>query len=143
MLKLNLYVPIFIVVLSNTLYHICAKSTPDGINTFASLSISYTVGAVAYVLMYFHTQKNSDLIAEYRHLNWSSFALGLSVVGLEAGFILMYKAGWNISTAQIVQSVILAVVLIFVGCLLYKEIITVQKIVGILICLGGLYLINK
>lgn len=55
----------------------------------------------------------------------------------------MYKAGWNISTAQIVQSVILAVVLIFVGCLLYKEIITVQKIVGILICLGGLYLINK
>ena len=65
------------------------------------------------------------------------------MVGLEAGFILMYKAGWNISTAQIVQSVILAVVLIFVGCLLYKEIITVQKIVGILICLGGLYLINK
>ncbi|MFR5584414.1 MAG: hypothetical protein ACLTLQ_11850 [[Clostridium] scindens] len=124
---MNLYVPIFIVVLSNTLYHICAKSTPDGINTFASLSISYTVGAVASVLMYFLTQKNADLIAEYRHLNWSSFALGLSVVGLEAGFILMYKAGWNISTAQIVQSVILAVVLIFVGCLLYKEIITVQK----------------
>lgn len=46
------------------------------------------------------------------------------------------------SAAQIVQSAILAVILIFVGYLLYKEAITWNKIVGILICLAGLGLIN-
>lgn len=140
---MNLYIPIFIVVVSNTFYHISAKSTPEGINAFASLSVTYTVGALASLFLYFLTQKHANLIAEYQQLNWSSIILGLSVVGLEAGFLLMYRVGWAISTAQIVQSVILAIVLIFVGCILYKEIITVQKIVGILICLGGLYLINK
>ncbi len=140
---MNLYVPVFIVVLSNTVYQICAKSTPPNINTFASLSVTYTVGAAASVILYFITQRDANLLAEYRQLNWSSFVLGLSVVALEAGFILMYKVGWSVSTGQIVQSAFLAVVLILVGYFFYKEPITVQKAMGTLICLAGLYLINR
>ena len=37
--------PILIVVGANTFYHICAKSTPEGVNAFASLTITYLVGA--------------------------------------------------------------------------------------------------
>lgn len=54
----------------------------------------------------------------------------------------MYKAGWPVSVAQIVQAAVLAVILIFVGYLLYKEAITWNKIVGIIVCLAGLGLIN-
>lgn len=140
---MSLYLPIFIVVLSNTIYHICAKSTSPGVNTFASLSVTYAVGAAASLVVYFITQKNADLLTEYRQLNWSSFALGLAIVGLEAGFILMYKAGWNVSTGQLVQSAFLAVVLLFVGFFLYKEPITARKLIGVAVCLAGLYLINK
>lgn len=90
---MNLYIPILIVAAANTIYQICAKSTPSAINTFASLSVTYTVAAAASVVLYFLTQKNPDLLSEYRQLNWSSFALGVAIVGLEAGFILMYKVG--------------------------------------------------
>ena len=38
--------PILIVVGANTFYHICAKSTPENANAFASLAITYGVGAV-------------------------------------------------------------------------------------------------
>lgn len=138
-----MYIPLIIVVLSNTLYHICAKSTPERIDPFASLSITYGVAALASILLYYATRKAPGLLAEYRHLNWASFGLGLAVVGLEAGFLAMYKAGWTISTAQIVQSAILAVVLMLVGFFLYREVITVQKALGVLICLVGLYLLNK
>ena len=69
--------------------------------------------------------------------------MGIAVVGLEAGFLYMYKAGWNVSTGQIISSAILAVVLIFVGYLFYHEAITFQKIIGIAICMVGLYFINK
>ncbi|MPN18528.1 hypothetical protein SDC9_165888 [bioreactor metagenome] len=79
---------------------------------------------------------------EYHNLNWSSFALGLAVVGLEAGSIYMYKAGWNVSSGQLVYSIILAMCLILVGVFAYHESISTTKIIGILVCLIGLYLIN-
>ena len=44
--------------------------------------------------------------------------------------------------AQIVSSAVLAVILIFVGYLLYHEAITWNKIAGIIVCLAGLALIN-
>ena len=75
-------------------------------------------------------------------LNWAPFVLGVAIVGLEVGFIYAFRAGWQISVAQIVTSAILAVILIFVGYLLYHEAITWNKIVGIVICLAGLILIN-
>ena len=94
-------------------------------------------------MLYFLTQKNANLLLEYRQLNWSSFALGISIVGLEAGFILMYKVGWNVNTGQIVQSAFLALVLIIVGGIFYNEAITARKVFGVVVCLAGLYLINK
>lgn len=140
---MNLYVPILIVVVSNTFYHICAKETPQGLNPFASLSVTYLVGSVVSAILYFATVKDPNLLAEYGKLHWSSFVLGLSIVGLEAGFLFMYRAGWNVSTGQVVSSIVLAVVLVFVGYWFYKETISVSKIAGILVCMLGLYLLNK
>lgn len=140
---MNMYVPITIVILSNTFYHICTKSTPENLNPFASLTVTYLIGAVVSVILYFLTVKNPNLLTEYGKLHWSSFVLGIAIVGLEAGFLLMYRVGWNVSTGQVVSSIALAVVLVFVGYLLYKEAITVSKIAGILVCMVGLYLINK
>ncbi len=140
---MNMYVPIIIVILSNTFYHICTKSTPENLNPFASLTVTYIIGAVESVILYFLTVKNPNLLTEYGKLHWSSFVLGIAIVGLEAGFLLMYRVGWNVSTGQVVSSIALAVVLVFVGYLFYKEAITVSKIAGILVCMVGLYLINK
>ena len=64
------------------------------------------------------------------------------IVGLEAGWIYAYKAGWQVSTGFIVQSAFLAVVLIFVGYLLYHEVLSWNKIAGVAICLVGLIVIN-
>ena len=64
-------------------------------------------------------------------------------MGLEVGFIYAYKAGWPVNAASLVASAFLAVVLIFVGFLVYKEPITVSKLIGIAICMVGLYFINK
>lgn len=135
--------PIALVVLSNVLYQICAKSVPEGIHPLASLTVTYAVGAVVSAILYFALNRDGNLLREYSHLNWAPFALGLVIVGLEVGFIYAYKAGWQVSTASIVQSAFLAVTLIAVGLLLYREAITVNKVIGIVICLIGLFFINK
>ncbi|MEE1169971.1 MAG: EamA family transporter [Anaerovoracaceae bacterium] len=134
--------PITLVVLSNIIYQICAKSLPAEINPLASLTITYLVAAASSAILYFALTKNPDIIHEYSKLNWVPFTFGLVLVGLEVGFIYAYKAGWPVSTASVVQSSFLAVALIIVGFLLYHETITWNKIAGVVICLIGLGLIN-
>jgi uncharacterized membrane protein len=134
--------PIALVVLSNTLYQICAKSVPEGMNPLASLTVTYLVGAAVSCALYFILNRNANLLREIRLTNWAPIVLGVVIVGLEVGFIYAFRAGWQISMAQIVSSAVLAVILIFVGYLLYHEAITWNKIVGIIVCLAGLVLIN-
>ena len=134
--------PLALIIISNTVYQICAKSVPSGMNPLASLTITYAVATIISALLYFILNRDGNLITEWRVTNWAPFLLGMVIVGLEVGYIYAYKAGWPISAAQIVQSSILAVVLIFVGYILYREDITWNKVIGILICLCGLGLIN-
>ena len=134
--------PIALVILSNVIYQICAKSAPAGMDPLASLTITYLVGAAASAVLYFVLNPGGNLLNEYTRTNAAPFVLGVVIVGLEVGFIYAYKAGWQVSTASIVQSSFLAVALIFVGFLLYREALTWSKLVGIGICLAGLAVIN-
>jgi len=135
--------PVGLIVLSNIFYHICAKQSPENIDPLASLTVTYLVGAISSLILYFALNKGHNLVAEYSKLNWAPFVLGISIVGLEAGFIYLYKAGWAVNTGQLVTSVLLSIALIFVGYLLYKEQITTNMVIGIVLCLIGLYFINK
>lgn len=135
--------PIALVIFSNIIYQICAKGVPKNMDVMASMTITYLVGAVCSAIMYFVMNKNSNLLQEYMKTNWAPIFLGISVVGLEVGFIYAYKNGWAVSTASIVQSAFLAIALIIVGAVLYHETITANKVIGIVICLIGLYFIKK
>ena len=140
---MNFYWPIILIVVSNVFYHICSKSTPQDINPFASLTVTYLVGAAVSAVLFFVLNPGQNLLAQYKQINWTTWILGIAIVGLEAGSIYMYKVGWSISTGQLVHSAILAICLIFVGYLLYKEAITPTKLVGIVLCLVGLFFINR
>ena len=134
--------PIALVVLSNTVYQICSKSMPAEIHPFASLTVTYLVGTVLSGVMYFVLNPGGSLIREYGKLNWAPFALGIVIVGLEVGFIYAYKAGWQVSTASVVQNAFLAVMLVIVGVLLYREQISWNMLVGIGLCLAGIAFIG-
>lgn len=134
--------PIALVVLSNTVYQICAKSVPEKMNPFASLTVTYLMGAAASLTLFLLLGRHGSLAEEYSRLNWAPFVLGLSVVGLEAGFIYAYKAGWPVSTASIVQSAFLSAALLVVGTALYHEAVTWNKLVGIAFCMIGLAFLN-
>lgn len=135
--------PIALVVVSNVLYQICAKSVPREMDAMASMTVTYLVGAACSAVMFFVMHPGGSLLREYARLNAAPFLLGVSVVGLEVGFIYAYKAGWPVSTASLVQSAFLSVALLFVGALLYREALTPSKVLGAAICLVGLYFINK
>jgi uncharacterized membrane protein len=134
--------PLLLVIAANTFYHICSKSLPQNANPFISLFVTYTVGAILSLLIYFFGE-NPAIINDMKKLNWTSILLGLSIIGLEFGYIKVYRAGWNVSTGSLVANIGLAVVLVFVGVLLYKENITLNRLIGIVLCCVGIFFLNK
>lgn len=140
---MNMYFPIALIVVSNIFYHICAKSSPSRMDPFALLVVAYVMCAIISLVMYFITNQGGNIIREFSYTNWTVIVMGLAIVGLEAGNIFMYRVGWNINTGYLLHSAIFAVALLIVGYLIYKEAITVNKVLGVLACLAGIYFINK
>jgi drug/metabolite transporter (DMT)-like permease len=101
------------------------------------------VGTFITFVAYWLSFSDNLLINNLKKLNWTSFLLGFAIVGLEVGYIYLYRAGWNIGIGSLVANIILAIALIGIGVLFYKEQINFQQIIGLVLCIGGLILINK
>ena len=136
--------PLILMIVSNTVYHVCAKSLPTKLDPLASLTVSYFFAAISSGILYFVVNRGSaDLLREYSGMNWVPFLLGLVLVGMEAGSIYAYRAGWSVSTLQVTSAACIAALLVFVGYLAYHEAITPSKLIGLACCIVGLYFLNK
>ena len=135
--------PVALIVFANVIYQICAKEVPKEMDAMASMTITYLVGAACSAVMYFVMNRHGNILHEYAKTNWAPFFLGMSVVGLEVGFIYAYKNGWQVSTVSTVQSAFLAIVLLVVGAFLYHEGITLNRMIGVVLCLAGIIFLNK
>ena len=93
--------PLILIVVSNSIYHICAKSLPAKADPFAALTVTYLIGAVFSAALYFLLNRGSaDLAQEWRSLNWTPYVLGFIVVAMEAGNVYAYRAGWSVNTLR-------------------------------------------
>ena len=135
--------PVLVVVGANTFYHISAKSAPENIDLFASLTLTYAIAGVVSLAMFFLTGEQKNLIQEMTKANWATYVLAATIVFLEFGYLMVYRAGWPVSTASLVCNLTVCCILLFVGLLCYKEIISARQMVGIVVCGLGLFLVSK
>lgn len=140
---IRLFLPVVLVVVSNVFYNLCTKLTPQKINPFLSLAVTYIVAATVSFASFLITGKGRTISGEFSKLNWASLILGISIVGLELGYIYMYRAGWKMSVGSLVANIALACVLLFVGMWMFKEQVSFKQIIGVILCFGGLFLITK
>jgi len=49
---------------------------------------------------------DATTLAEVRQLNWASYLLAFSIVGLEVGFLLVYRSGWNLGIAAVLVTTV-------------------------------------
>ena len=138
-----MYWPIALAVVADVAYQVASKQTPATMNPFASLTLAYLVGAVASAALYFVTSSGGNIFGELKLANWTTIVLGLAIVGLEAGSIYMFRAGWPVSVGPMVKNALIAIALLALGFLVYKEPVTGTKVAGIGLCLAGLWLINR
>lgn len=134
---------IVLIVASNIVYNICQKSTPQAANPFTAMLVTYVTAALIMLIGFFFSKSDKGFFQSFYDLNWTSIALGFAIIGLELGYLLAYRAGWNISIGSLVANIFLAMALIPVGVLLYKESFEFHKLLGVAFCIVGLMLINK
>lgn len=136
------YSAILLVVLSNLVYHLSQKNTPSTINPMVSLLVTYVTAAVVTVALLPLFPTKEGLAASLKQMNWASITLGLAVVGLELGFLLAYRAGWNISIAQFYATILLTLILVPTGVIFFHDKLSLVNILGIVLCLGGFIMLN-
>ncbi|WP_407312814.1 EamA family transporter [Desulfosporosinus sp. SB140] len=137
------FFPIVLIVASNIVYNVCQKTTPQNVNPFSTLLITYLTAALLTVLAAFFYKTDKGFLESFNKLNWTSVVLGLAIVGLEVGYLLAYRVGWNIGVGSLVANIILAILLIPIGILFFNEGFTLFQIIGVALCIVGLILINK
>ncbi|MCR5429985.1 MAG: hypothetical protein K6E58_01995 [Eubacterium sp.] len=135
--------PIGMIVIANIIYNITTKETPQGANAFLSLSVTYGVAMIATFVIFLFNHKGDTIRASFGKLNWTSFVLGIAIIGLELGYIFAFRNGWQVNMTSIVANIILAISLVVVGFLLYHEKLSITQVIGIVLCLGGLVLVCK
>jgi len=136
------YFSITLAILSSALYHFVAKSTPLNVNFTVSLLVTYAVAFVVTLLGFFFFPATNGITAELKQLNWASIGLAIAIVGIEYGFLLTYRAGWNLGIAAVLVNVVASLILVPVAILVFKDKISWVNFLGILVCLAGLVMLN-
>lgn len=140
---LSFYWPILLGVFSNVCYHAFAKSMPDRTDPIASLVITYAVSTAVTALLYFLLRRDGNLLRAWGNCTWIAPAIGFCLVGLDVASIYLYRVGWPINMGYLVLSLVAAAALVIVGLLVWHEKLTVTRGIGLIVCMAGLYLLNK
>ena len=136
------YLSITLAIASSALYHFSAKSTPSSVNFPISLVVTYAVALGITILTAFLFPTRIGVMTELHKLNWASILLAVAIVGIEFGFLLVYRSGWNLGIAAVVVNVVASLILVPVAILVFKDKLNWVNIVGILVCLAGLVMLN-
>jgi drug/metabolite transporter (DMT)-like permease len=137
------YLPVLIVVAANVTYDISSKSIPDGLNAYAGITITYSVLAVFNFLIFKIMNPEIPIIVEWAQINWAVVLFAFTSVGIESGYIFLFRAGWNISLGGMVCNTLLAVCMLLVGRFLFSETVSFIQLLGVILCVTGLIIINR
>jgi drug/metabolite transporter (DMT)-like permease len=136
------YFSITLTILSSALYHFSQKKIPAGVHPIVSVIVTYMVSLlICFVLLAF-IRPQGGVWQAVQQLNWASYVLALSLIGLEVGFLLAYRAGWNIGLAAVLVNVVASLILIPVALLVFRAKLSWVNIAGVLVCLIGLVMLN-
>jgi multidrug transporter EmrE-like cation transporter len=136
------YFSIILAICSSALYHFTAKSTPANVNFTISLLVTYGTAFIVTVFTFVFFPVHNGVASELKKLNWASIGLAVAVVGIEFGFLLCYRAGWNLGIAAVLTNVVASLILLPVAIFIFKDKISWVNIVGIFVCLAGLVMLN-
>ena len=137
------WLPIVLVVVSTVIYQLGQRAIPAGVNAGVATLAAYVIAMVGTLATLPLFSGGASVTASVRMLNYGSLLVGLGALGIEIGFLLAYRAGWQIGTTSLIANARVAVALLAISAVFFREAITAPRAAGILLCLAGLWLVAR
>jgi multidrug transporter EmrE-like cation transporter len=138
-----IYTWLTLAIVSTVGYHLVLKITPAAAHPFLSLAVTYALGSAIFLGAYAVTPGAASLRASVNALSWTPLALAGVVVLLDVGYLMLYRTGYDLSVGQLVTQSAAALLLVVLGVMLFREKLSLANIAGIVLCVAGLWLINR
>jgi len=137
------WLAILLVIAGNVIYHLGQRAIPRDADPVVATLGAYLVAIVVTLVTVPFLAAEGAVRGGWRALNASTLAVGAGIVAIELGFLLAYRAGWRLSTASISANATVALVLVGVGAVVYREALTPGRLTGIGLCVVGLWLVTR
>jgi uncharacterized membrane protein len=124
-------------------YHLVLKLTPPGVNPLLSLLVTYALVTTVFGAFLVLSPGEFAWRQEVRQLNWTALALAVAIVGLDLGFLFLYRGGYAVSLGALVTQSAAAMLLLCVGVAVFRERLSLANALGVALCIAGLWLVNR
>jgi drug/metabolite transporter (DMT)-like permease len=133
--------PIGLIITSLVSYQLSQRMMPTGANPFTIVAIVYFSGIFACALLAPRVGTPIGLadVALLRH--WPVWVLAGSVVGMEVGYLLVYRVGWPIGTTTGITYTATMVLLAVISATCFSEGISPRRTAGLALAIGGVWLL--
>jgi hypothetical protein len=116
------FLPIILMIVGTTTYHIAQKSVPTQVNPVFSLVINYFTALLGTLLLIPLYPSRTAGPWSMKGINWASAAVGVSIVGVELAVLLAYRIGWRVSLLSVIGNSASALLLVGIGLLFFRSI---------------------
>ena len=131
---------LLLAVAGSVLYHLAIKQVPQAVNPFFSLAVSYGLAMLMCLAgMWWLPDGERGAAA----LNWSCLGVALGILGIELGFLMAYRAGWNLGYAALSSNVLSTALLLPLGWWLFREQPSLGRLGGLGLSLAGLWMMLR
>ena len=141
-MKTGIFLALIVAITGQVLYHVTQKSVSSSAHPVISLLAFYLVAALLTLPLLWLFPVEGPLVEEAGKLNGAVYGVAASIVLIEIGFLLAYRAGAELSSAFVITSAVVTVSMLVIGLLFFREAISITKLIGIALCLGGIGMIT-
>jgi drug/metabolite transporter (DMT)-like permease len=137
------WLSIVLVVIGNIVYHLGQRAIPREANAVVATLAAYCVAIIGTLATIPLLARGVPLSTAWRALNGSTVLVGTGIVAVEIGFLLAYRSGWALGNASLTANAAVAVLLLGLGVLFFREPISATRLAGVGLCLAGLWMVTR
>jgi drug/metabolite transporter (DMT)-like permease len=141
-MKIGIVLAFMIAIAGQVLYHVTQKSISAGAHPVISLLMFYLLAAVLTLPLFILFPLQTSVMDEVQKLNWAVYGVAVSIVLIEIGFLLAYRAGAELSSAAVLTAAAVAISTLLIGFSFFREALSLMKLAGIVLCLIGIGLMT-
>lgn len=129
-------------IIGTIAYHNFIKMIPDEIDPIISVIAIYVFVMIISAVIFPFFVERSAIMGNIRLIDWTQFGVACAVVCMELGFLMMYRTGWDLSVGNVITGVVINIILLAIGYMLLKEVLSPINVAGVVLSIVGVALIS-